>query len=69
MTSSDGINWEKASDYEVMKKRVEFSDRVIYPKRLERPFVFIEDNIPMVMSLAVYDKNDSYIITIPLKKK
>ena len=69
MTSSDGINWEKASDYEVMKKRVEFSDRVIYPKRLERPFVFIEDNIPIVMSLAVYDKNDSYIITIPLKKK
>lgn len=68
MTSLDGINWEKASDYEVMKKRFELSDKVIYPKRLERPFVFIEDNVPKVLSLAVYDKNDSYIITIPLKE-
>lgn len=51
-----------------MKKRFELSDKVIYPKRLERPFVFIEDNVPKVLSLAVYDKNDSYIITIPLKE-
>lgn len=71
MTSKDGINWEKASDFEIMKKRIEFvqPDSVVLPKRLERPFVYIENDIPRVLSLAVFDKNDSYIITVPLKDK
>ena len=69
MCSKDGINWERAKDYIVMKKRVEREGRQndIMPDRLERPFVYVENNIPKVLSLAVLRGNDTYIVTIPLK--
>lgn len=70
MTSADGINWEKAEDFEVMKKRVPRTGGRpdILPDRLERPFVYVEDGEPRVLSLAVKKDNDAYIVTVPLKK-
>lgn len=69
MTSTDGINWEKAENFTVMNKRIERSceQSPIMPDRMERPFVYIENDTPKVLSLAVLKGNDSYIVTIPLK--
>ncbi|MFV0391924.1 MAG: hypothetical protein ACK5KP_08610 [Paludibacteraceae bacterium] len=68
MTSSDGEKWEKAVDFEVMKKRIPLADGdTIVPDRLERPFVFIEDAKPRVFSSAVKKGNDAYIVFMPLK--
>ncbi|MDL2256550.1 glycoside hydrolase family protein, partial [Parabacteroides sp. OttesenSCG-928-K15] len=70
MTSEDGVNWRKANDYEVMKKSIcrEYGQPDIIPNRLERPFVFIENKEPCVLSLAVKKEDDAYIVTIPLKE-
>ena len=70
MTSKDGINWEKAQDFVVTKKCLQRKDgkEPLLPGRMERPFVFIEDNIPSVLGLAISKNGDSYILTIPLEK-
>lgn len=69
MTSLDGVNWEKAKDFIIMKKKIEQNTGApaIVPYRMERPFVFIENNKPQVLSLAVKEENDAYIVTIPIK--
>lgn len=72
MTSLNGVDWSKAANFEIMKKRIEHQNRApISPDRMERPYVFIENNIPSVLSLAVKTNNnnieDTYIVTIPLK--
>ncbi len=69
MTSSDGINWEKANDFEVMKKEIKRTDGKpsIMPDRMERPFLFVEDGEPRVLSLAVKKGDDAYIVFVPLK--
>lgn len=71
MTSKDGINWEKAADFEVMKKRITRPDGRpdLVPDRLERPSVFSENSVPEVLSAAVKTGDDAYIITIPLKSR
>ena len=70
MTSSDGINWEKAKDFVVTKKclaRAESTDS-IRPVRMERPFVYVEGNEAKVLSMAVMVKGgDAYIVMAPLK--
>lgn len=69
MTSTDGINWTKATDFEVMNKRIEQTGKkpALLPDRMERPFVFRENNKPKVLSLAVKKGDDAYIVTIPLR--
>lgn len=71
MSSQDGINWQKAEDFEITKKRIEMRDgSAIIPARLERPFVYTEDGEPVCLSLAVKESNgDAYIVFIPLKNK
>lgn len=68
MTSVNGINWEKATDFTIMKKHIKRKDGLspIIPDRMERPFVFEENGIPKVLSLAVKKGDDAYIVTIPL---
>jgi hypothetical protein len=70
VSSHDGINWDKANDYVVHQKKLDFTDgTTVKPDRLERPFVFVEDSEPQVLSLAVKKGNDSYIVFIPVKEQ
>jgi hypothetical protein len=70
VSSCDGINWEKALNYIIMPKIILMSgNRLIKPDRLERPFIYIEDNEPKVLSLAVKKNDESYIVFIPIIKE
>lgn len=72
MTSTDGINWEKADNFIVTKKCLARtgSQDSIRPLRMERPFVYVEGNVPKVLSMAVMlQGGDSYIVMVPLKNK
>ena len=70
VTSSDGVNWNKATHYKVMDKKIEKDDgSYILPDRMERPFVFYENGSIKVLSLVVKKGNDSYSVFIPLKEK
>lgn len=70
MTSRNGIDWQKATDYKVSDKRIIKTDgTVIQPDRMERPFVFLENNKPLVLSAAIKKGDDAYIVLIPLKEK
>ena len=70
MTSKDGINWEKADDFKIMKKEIQRTNgnTSIKPNRMERPSIFIEKNHPAVLSMAVLQGRESYIVFVPLKK-
>jgi alpha-L-fucosidase len=70
VTSPDGINWKKATEYVLMHKKVPMTDgTVLKPDRLERPFVFTDENgQPEVLILAVKKGDESYTIFIPVKK-
>ncbi len=69
VSSVDGINWKKATEYVLMAKSVPIQDgSELIPNRLERPFVFTENDEPKVMSLAVKKGDESYIIFIPIKE-
>jgi len=68
VTSPDGINWKKANEYVLMLKKVRKTDgSVLLPDRLERPFIFMENGKPAILSLAVKKGDDSYTIFIPIK--
>ncbi len=69
VSSTDGINWKKAAEYLLMPKKVHMADgRILKPDRLERPFIYIENGFPEVLSLAVKSGDESYSIFIPVKK-
>jgi len=69
VSSSDGINWKKATEYSLMPKSIPMADgNEIKPDRLERPFVFVENDEPKMMSLAVNKGDESYIVFIPIKE-
>ena len=68
VSSTDGINWKKATEYILMSKSVPMHDgSSLKPERLERPFVYVEDDEPRVLSLAVKKSDESYIVFIPIK--
>jgi len=68
MTSTDGLNWEKAKHYNITNKKVLLEDSTfLSPDRMERPFVYVENGRPMVLCLAVKKGDDSYTISIPLE--
>ncbi|MDB4581554.1 glycoside hydrolase family protein [Draconibacterium sp.] len=70
VSSCDGINWDKALDYELMKKVISLENgKSIQPDRLERPFVYCENDEPKVLSLAVKKGDDSYIVFYPVESK
>ncbi len=69
VSSSDGINWKRATEYVLTKKEIEMQDgSVIKPARMERPFVFIENSEPKVLSVAVKEGDNSYCVFIPVKE-
>lgn len=68
MVSSNGLDWKKALDFKIMKKEIPlYGGGCILPDRMERPFVFFENNAPKVLSLAVKKADDAYIVFVPLK--
>ena len=68
ITSIDGINWEKAKHYKVLDKSLKKSDGTeINANRLERPFIYVEDGVAKVLTVAVFENNkNSYSLFIPL---
>jgi len=69
VSSPDGINWKKATEYVLTPKRLAHSDGTdLIPDRLERPFVYQENGEPKVLSMAVKKGDDSYIVFVPVKE-
>ncbi len=69
VTSADGVHWQKATEYILMPKVVPMSNGdTLKPDRLERPFIYTENDEPEVMSLAVKKDDESYCIFMPVKK-
>ena len=68
MTSLDGLNWKKAEHYKIATKKIKLEDgSFLIPNRMERPFVYLENNQPTVLCLAIKKGKDSYTIFIPLQ--
>jgi alpha-L-fucosidase len=67
VSSQDGINWKKATEYVLTPKEIHMQDgSLLMPDRLERPFIYIEEWEPRVLSLAVKKGDESYCIFIPI---
>ncbi|MEO9893025.1 glycoside hydrolase family protein [Aurantibacter sp.] len=63
VSSSDGINWEKATEDVLMAKKIPLSDgTLLLPERMERPFIYTENNEPKVLSFSVKKGDESYIV-------
>jgi alpha-L-fucosidase len=70
VSSSDGLNWKKATEYVLMHKKIPVDNGTfLEPDRMERPFVYRENGEPRVLSVAVKKGDDSYIVFIPVKEK
>ena len=69
VSSPDGINWKKATEYVITPKKIELTDGTfLEPDRLERPFIYQENGYPEVLSMAVKKGDDSYIVFVPVKQ-
>ncbi|MDO5977606.1 glycoside hydrolase family protein [Flavivirga spongiicola] len=67
INSIDGINWSKADDYILMLQSLKMSNgSSLNPYSIERPFIYIENKKPKVISLAVLDHNEAYSVFIPI---
>ncbi|WP_346238460.1 glycoside hydrolase family protein [Niabella insulamsoli] len=70
VSSPDGMHWSKAKDYRLMPKELKMtSGEVRKYDRMERPFVFVEEGKPKVLSLALKKGDDSFIVFIPIEKE
>ena len=66
--SSDGVNWEKANDFEVLKKEIPMKNgKILKPDRMERPFIYIENGEALTLCLAILEGNRSYMVFVPIK--
>ena len=69
MTSPDGINWKKATEYVLMHKKFRMTDGTeVIPDRLERPFVYLENDEPVALCLAMQKGDNSYTVFIPVRQ-
>ncbi len=70
VSSPDGLNWKKATEYVLTPKKLEMKNGdLLVPDRLERPFVYVEDDEPQVLSLAVKKGDEAYIAFVPVKQQ
>lgn len=68
ITSSDGRKWEKAKNYRVCKKEIPLNDGFIMRvDRMERPYVYIEDDEIKMLSFGVKKDNSSFIVFFECK--
>ncbi|MCK0156302.1 alpha-L-fucosidase [Cellulophaga sp. F20128] len=69
VTSSNGVDWEKANEYILKTKDITMEDgTVLVPGRMERPFIYEENGVPLVLSVAVKKGDESYTVFIPIEK-
>lgn len=69
VSSPDGITWEKATEYKLMSKLIPFKNgSQLKPDRMERPFIYVENDEPKVLTVAVKKDDDSFIVCIPIMK-
>ncbi len=66
ITSEDGINWQKAKHYEVCKEVPLKDGTVMKVDRMERPFVYVENGVPTLLSFGVKKGNDAFIVFFKL---
>lgn len=68
MTSPDGLNWSKASDYVLTGNRLRTADGpdLVPDAPLQRPFVYVEDHEPRVLALAIKKGAESYLVFVPI---
>ena len=67
VSSHDGLDWKKASEYVLTPKKIQLQDgSMLSPDRLERPFIYLEEGEPSVLSLAVKKGDESYCVFIPI---
>ncbi|MCL6267102.1 alpha-L-fucosidase [Flagellimonas myxillae] len=70
VSSQDGIHWKKATEYAVLPKKLQMPDgQELIPDRMERPFIYVEDNEPRVLSLAVKKGDESYLVFNPIESR
>ena len=70
VSSPDGVNWNKATEYVLMPKNISLADGDnIVPDRMERPFVYVENDEPEVLAMAVKKGDESYIVSVPVAKR
>lgn len=68
ITSSDGRKWEKAKNYQVCKKEIPLNDgSIMKVDRMERPYVYIEDDEIKMLSFGVKKDNNSFIVFFECK--
>ncbi|WP_026809565.1 glycoside hydrolase family protein [Arenibacter latericius] len=68
LTSENGLDWQKANNFVVMEKNIERNDGTsIIPDRMERPFIYHEDGLPKVLTLAIKKGDESYSVFIPIE--
>jgi hypothetical protein len=67
--STDGINWSKASPHEIQQKRIPLADgSTLFPDRMERPFLYQEAGEPKVLSMAIKEGDEAYIVFVPVQE-
>lgn len=70
ITSENGVDWEKSDEFVLKPKTIELTNGSnLLPDRMERPFLYLENDQPKVLSLAVKKGDDSYTIFIPIEDK
>lgn len=68
ITSEDGINWRKAKHYKVCKKEIPMADGTIMKvDRMERPFVYVENDVPTLLCFGVKKGDDAFIVFFKLQ--
>jgi hypothetical protein len=67
ITSTDGLNWEKAKQYKLTPKVIPFDDGKLWkPERMERPFVLTSDKGLPIMLYVACKKGDMLSVNIAL---
>lgn len=70
ITSLDGLNWKKAKHYKIMELAYK-NDKgeMVKVARMERPFLFLEDGEPKVLTVSIQLKDgESYSMFIPIEE-
>ena len=70
VTSENGRDWVRASDYEIKAKEIQLNDgTLLKPDRMERPFIYHEKGVPKVLTVAVKKGDESYTVFLPIINK
>ncbi len=70
VSSVDGIHWKKATEYALLPKKLPLTaGGYLIHDRMERPFIYVEDGAPRVLSLAVKKGDESYTVFVPIAPK